>query len=456
MSNHLGEQAIVIGGSIAGLATGRVLSDYFDNVTILERDLIEDRPAVHKSTPHGHQIHALLHGGLRAFESLYPQLTGLLLDSGAVPVRPGIDAAVFLPNGKFYSLVGELKEPCELGDVSYAQSRGLLEHSIRQLTRTLQNLSFLPQTNVSELVCTGGSVCGVKFQHQDRSTASEFLKADLVVDAGGRGSHASTWLRSIGFDEPQQTVIGSDFSYTGGKFRLRNGYLCEKMLMVPGRAPDFPKAAIVEQNEGDVWHMCLAGRFGDFPPTDEAGFLAFAKSLYTPAMYDFIVNSERVSDLTAHRFPTSIHRHYERLKRFPDGFLVIGDAICSFNPIYGQGMSSAALQAEALHQLLEQRVQDASGISGLARDFFSKAAEAIATPWALAAGADLAFPQTQGERPSDSQEAAAYFAALNRLAFEDLALVRLYTDVLGLLKPLSALFEEPLRSRVIARMQASQ
>jgi len=455
MSNHLGERAVVIGGSITGLITGRVLSDFFDSVTILERDTIEDHPAVHKSIPQGHQAHALLHGGQRALDSLYPQLTELLLYSGAVPVRPGIDAVVFLPNGKFYSLVGEMKEPCELADVIYAQSRGLLEHSIRQLTRAVRNLSFLSQVNVSELVYASGSVRGVKFRHQDNSNAPELFDADLVVDAGGRGSHAPAWLRSIGFDEPQQTIIGSDFSYTGGKFRLRNGDVSEKMLMVPGRAPDFPKAAIVARNEDGIWLMSLGGRFGDFPPTDDSGFLAFAKSLYTPVMYDFLANSERVSDLVAHRFPTSIQRHYERLERFPERFLVIGDAICSFNPIYGQGMSSAALQAEALHQLLDQRAQDARGISGLAHDFFSKAAEIIATPWALAAGADLAFPQTQGERPSDAREGAAYFAALQRLASEDLALVRLYTDVVGLLKPLSVLYEEPLRSRVIALMQAS-
>jgi 2-polyprenyl-6-methoxyphenol hydroxylase-like FAD-dependent oxidoreductase len=193
------------------------------------------------------------------------------------------------------------------------------------------------------------------------------------------------------------------------------------------------------------------GRFGEYPPTDEDGFLAFAKSLYTQRVYEIIKDAERISDIVQHRFPTSVLRHYERLAAFPERLLVLGDTISSFNPSYGQGMSSAALQVKALQELLTEGAEDPRGLEGLAPLFFAKAAEVIATPWALAAVADFAFPRTTGERPGDIEESARYFAALDALQAEDIEVHRLVSDVFNLVKPLSVLSEEPLRSRVLAR-----
>ena len=195
------------------------------------------------------------------------------------------------------------------------------------------------------------------------------------------------------------------------------------------------------------------GRFGNYPPHDDEGFLAFAKSLYTPKVYDLIKDAKRVTDITAYRFPTSVLRHYERLTTFPEGFVVLGDALSSFNPFYGQGMSSAALQVRVLQQLLRERAIASQGLEGLAQSFFPQAAEVIMTPWTLAANQDLAYPQTQGERPADLEEGAQYFAALDALTAEDVEVYRLLFEVFNLVKPLSALHEEPLRSRVLARQQ---
>ena len=456
MSNHLGERAVVIGGSMAGLMAARVLSDYFDNVTILERDHIDDHPSVHKSIPQGNQLHLLLAGGHQALSRLHSGFTEFLIASGAVPIRVGIDAAAFMPEGKVYSIGGSVKEPRDLGFAHYSASRGLLEHCLRRLTLAIKNVSLVTNCSVRELAYANGRVCGVSCNSDGRDGAAETLTADFVIDAGGRGSQAPAWLRRLGFAEPPTTTIGVDFAYTGAKFRLRVNSPFEKLLFAPGRGPNFPQAAIIEEIEGGVWHLILAGRFGDFAPTDEAGFFAFAKSFYTPVFYELVADAERVSDIIPHRFPTSIQRHYERLAEFPECFLVIGDAICSFNPIYGQGMSSAALQAEALQRILAQRAEADGGTKGLGREFFPKAAEVISTPWALAAGGDLAFPQTQGERPPNAAETAAYFASLDRLCAEDPDVLQLGAEVFALIKPISALFDEPLRSRVIARMQADQ
>jgi alpha/beta hydrolase fold len=199
---------------------------------------------------------------------------------------------------------------------------------------------------------------------------------------------------------PAETTIGVDFAYTSTKYRIP-GYHGEPERIL-GFFPIPPHSAnggFFAEIENDTWHVSLFGRFGDYPPVDEAGFLAFARSLPTPRLYEIIKDAERVTDIVQHRYPTSVQRHYERLAAFPDGFLVLGDAICSFNPVYGQGMSSAALQVMALQDLLTERVDDSHGLDGLAPAFFPRAAEVIATPWALAAASDFAYPQTVGERP---------------------------------------------------------
>jgi len=200
----------------------------------------------------------------------------------------------------------------------------------------------------------------------------------------------------------------------------------------------------------------LFGRFRDYPPVDEQGFLAFARSLPTPRLYDIIKDAERVTDIVQHRFPTSVQRHYERLPAFPEGFLVLGDAISSFNPVYGQGMSSAALQVKALQDQLTQRADGSQGLEGLAPAFFAQAAAVIATPWALAAASDFAFPKTIGQRPPDLQDGARYFAALDALAGEDPEVQRLISEVFQLARPLSAISEEPLRTRVLAQQRKQQ
>jgi hypothetical protein len=227
----------------------------------------------------------------------------------------------------------------------------------------------------------------------------------------------------------------------------------ERLLVFLGPPPDFPNGGIMEIIEDNTWHVTLVGRFGAYPPHDQAGFLAFARALHTPKLYNLVKDAEQLTEITYYRFPTSVQRHYERLTTFPAGFVVLGDAISSFNPVYGQGMSSAALQVKALQQLLTERATGVQGLADLAQSFFPKAAEIIATPWTLAATQDWAYPQTRGERPANLEEGAQYFAALDALTAEDVEIYRLMVDVFNLVKPLSALHEEPLRSRVLARQR---
>jgi 2-polyprenyl-6-methoxyphenol hydroxylase-like FAD-dependent oxidoreductase len=451
MASWLGEHAVVIGGSIAGLMSARVLADYFDRVTILERDHIEPRPAVHKSTPQGNHLHTVLIGGLQVLSELYPGFGEKLHAMGAVPVRLTRDVPIYRPDGAAFSLTGAVKEPRDLGIQLYNQSRGLLEHCLRQCTLALPNISAECDAPVEHLIETKGRVEGVSYKSHGEPRS---LRCDLVLDCGGRGSHAPRWLAEMGFRAPEETIIGVDFAYSSTRFHIPSddGKL-DRCALYGGPPPKFTRGGALVQIENNVWLVSLAGRFGDYPPQDEAGFLAFAAALPTPKLYEVIKGAERIDQISHFRFPTSTLRHYERLPLFPERFLVLGDAISSFNPVYGQGMSSAALQARVLGRLLEERTNSPRGLEALAAAFFPQAAEVINTPWTLAANFDFVFPQTTGTRSSMPSEIVRYFLALDALTAEDIEIHKTLVEVFGLARPLSALWDEPVRSRVFERMR---
>jgi 2-polyprenyl-6-methoxyphenol hydroxylase-like FAD-dependent oxidoreductase len=453
MPNRLGSQALVIGGSIAGLATARVLADLFDHVTVLERDPIAPVPAARKSIPQGNHLHVLMLGGERVLSTLYPGFTTRLVELGSVRLRFAKDMAFYTPTRKTYSLSGTVIEPRDLGIDAYSQSRELLEHAVREATLALPNVTLESGVTVQGLIYDGGRVRGVRYDHAE---GSRTLEADFVVDNGGRGSRAPKWLAEMGFETPEETTIGVDFAYASARFRIPSSYHePEQAMLFGGPPPRYPNGGGIFSIEHDTWQVSLAGRFGNYPPVDREGFFAFARALPTPQLYEFLKDAEQITDFYQHRFPTSVQRHYERLSAFPEGFVVLGDAICSFNPVYGQGMSSAMLQVQALQSLLNERVAkgDGSPLAKLATAFYPRAADVIATPWILASAFDFAFPQTKGERPPNMSEGAAYFGALDALTAEDPEVHRTVLEVFQLARPLLALWQEPLFSRVTEKIR---
>jgi 2-polyprenyl-6-methoxyphenol hydroxylase-like FAD-dependent oxidoreductase len=450
MTRRLGEHAVVIGGSIAGLISARVLAEYFEQVTILERDHIEPQPRVHRSTPQGHHLHAVQIGGLQVLSKLYPGFCEKLHAMGAVPLRLATDVPIYRPDGVAFSFTGAVREPHDLGIQIYSQSRGLLEHCLRQCTLDVPNINAECDTAVTRLIETKGRVEGVSYKYNSEPHS---LRCDLTLDCGGRGSHAPRWLAEMGFNSPEETVIGVDFAYSSTKFRIPNDNCpMHPCAFFGGPPPQFTRGGALARIENDTWLVSLGGRFGDYPPQEEAGFMAFAEGLPTPKLYEIIRGAERVEQISHFRFPTSVLRHYERLLSFPKRFLVLGDAISSFNPVYGQGMSSAALQARALQGILEERTNSPQGLEGIAEEFFPKAAEVVNAPWTLAANFDFAYPQTTGSRPPVPSEMLRYFRALDALTAEDIELHKILAEVIGLARPLSALLDEPVRSRVLGRM----
>lgn len=441
---RLGGHAVVIGGSIAGLMAARVLSDFFDRVTVLERDEIEEGPAIHKSIPQGNHFHGLLQGGQEVLSSFFPGFVEDLRHHGAIRLRMGDNVAWYLPDGKAYNQTGSVRVPHDLGFEAHSASRGLFEFLIRRRALALPNVRFETGVTVRELACGEGRVHGVRC---DRSRS---LDAELVLDAGGRGSRVPKWLYELGFGQPTETAITVDIAYSSAYFRRPRLYESESLVFIAGPPPNFIKRGTVCEIEDDRLIVTLIGR-GVVPPTDEQGFFDFARSLHSPLICQLIHQTERLSPIVPHRFAANVQRHYERMPDFPEGLLVLGDAVCCFNPAYGQGMSAAALQARALQQALAECDGE---IDGLTTVFFRKAAEINSGPWTFVATLDFAFPQTRGERPPGLKEQAQYMAALDRLQADDIELERLVTGVFLMTQPLSILHQEPLRSRVLAHMHS--
>jgi len=195
--SRLGYRAVVIGGSIAGLTTARVLSDHFEDVAVLERDEVEDRPAVHRSVPQGHHLHGLLHGGQQVLSTFYPAFADGLRDLGATRVMVGRDIVWYLPDGKAYNPTGSLREPFDVGLEAHCASRGLIEFLIRRRTLAISNVRFEAESSVRGLLHRDGRVRGVRCDN------ARTLDAELVVDATGRASHAPQWLAALGFPPPE-------------------------------------------------------------------------------------------------------------------------------------------------------------------------------------------------------------------------------------------------------------
>ena len=402
-----------MGASIAGLMTARVLSEYFDQVLAIDRDDIEDRPVVHKSVPQGHHLHAFLQGGLNVVSSLYPSITEELRRLGATRIAMGRDAVWYTPNGKAYNFTGSVRTPFDSGLEGYCASRGLLEFVIRRRTSAISNIHFEYGTAITELICRDATVVGV------RTGDARSIEADLVVDATGRAHRARQWLSAIGFSAPDETEIGLDTAYSTANFRRPESFSGEPLIFITGPAPHFTRRGYVITIENGTLLVSLIGRFGDFPPTDKEGFIAFAKELHSELAYRIVKDGAQLTAIAHQRFVSSVQRHYERMGHCPQGFVVIGDALCHFNPIYAQGMSAAAKQVKILQEILSDCAKQSRGLSGIASSFFTQAAEFNSTPWNLAAGADFAFPQTRGVRPPGVGEQARYFQQLDKLAQED-------------------------------------
>jgi 2-polyprenyl-6-methoxyphenol hydroxylase-like FAD-dependent oxidoreductase len=415
MNKNAYEHAVVIGGSIAGLVSAAVLSRHFERVTILERDRLPENIELRKGVPQGTQPHILLKGGQMILEQLFPGFTAELEAAGAVSVNMGGDLRWFA--------MGTWRPRFESSVEILGASRPLIEATVRRHLAQNPKITFIQEASVKGLATDADNtqVIGVDIDH--RFMGELTVAADLVVDASGRGTHAPEWFEALGFEPPAITAVNAFAGYSARYYEVTPGMNFKGMYVQPSPLTG-PRGAVLLPNEGNRWHVALIGIAGDYPPNGDEQFLEFARSLPTPEIYNILKDAKPLGH-AAVGFRKSENRmyHYEQLPRYLENFVAIGDAVFAFNPVYGQGMSVAAVSALDLDKALNEQCDLSDNLIGLAERFQKALGETLAMPWQLATGEDLRWQATEIEGyypPPDAQaiEMGAYmgkvFAAANR------------------------------------------
>jgi 2-polyprenyl-6-methoxyphenol hydroxylase-like FAD-dependent oxidoreductase len=444
----MGDHALVIGGSMAGMLAARVLSDHFERVTVVERDRFpEGGPTPRKGVPQARHVHALLKRGRVALERLFPGIGNELVAAGAPTLDMARDIAWLNPAGWGVRFASDL--------TFIAFSRDLLDWHVRRRLTADGAVRFLKGHDVTGLIPdpTGTGISGVRVRQRDGKGADDEseLRADLVVDATGRASRAPEWLEALGYPRPEETVIDAHLGDASRVYRLSAGFRADwKMAFVQAAPPDVTRGALLLPIEGDRWMLTLAGRGGDYPPTDEAGFMEFAESLRSPIIRDAIEGAEPLSAIHGFRQTANRRRHYERLGRQPHNFLVTGDAACAFNPVYAQGMTTAALGAETLQACLRERRRPDGDLTGLARLFQKRLSKVNKAPWMLATGEDFRVRGVEGGEPNAMNRFMhRYMDRLLELSTEDARVRLALLEVFNLVKPPTAILAPAIAVKVL-------
>lgn len=429
--------AVVIGASIAGMLAASVLRETFGQVTVLDRDVLPEEAQHRPGVPQGRHAHGLHGRGAAALDELLPGLGDEMTAAGAVVADAQADIRFYLEGRPMR------QAPSDLRGVNL--TRRLLEWLIRRRVTALPGVRITGSTTVDGLVAADGRVTGVLAR--DRGSGQpETLSADLVVDASGRGSRAPVWLAELGYPAPAVSRVRTDVVYVTRYYRFDQSLLsgCAGAVITPSAR--LPRLGGVFPQEGGQFVVTLAGMVGESPPIDDAGMLAFARSLPGPECADVIGSGVPLGEAARMRFPASVRRHYEKLGRHPEGFVAIGDAICSFNPIYGQGITVAALESLALG-----RVLSAGRGRGLARRWYRAASATVNEAWTLSVGGDLRFPGVEGSRPPGTALVNAYLSRFYAAATVDTALGAAFLRVANMLDPPARL----LAPRNVARVLRS-
>ena len=433
------DRAVVLGASMAGLLAARVLAETYAEVVVLDRDAASAANAPRRGVPQGRHIHALLARGQQVLEELFPGLTAELVAHGA-PVGD------MLGNARV-CLSGHRLRQGGTGLVMLSASRAFLEAHVRDRVRALPAVTFGPPCDVVGLVSTPHHlrISGVRILRRADGSTEEVLDADLVIDALGRGSRTPLWLEALGYERPEEQRVAVDLGYSTRRYRLPPVALGRDLACLLGPTPAHPRGGALARIEGGQWMLTLIGLLGDHPPVDPGGFLAFARSLHFRDIFETIRDAEPLDDPVTFRFPASVRRRYDRLRRFPDGLLPVGDGVCSLNPIYGQGMTLAALEALTLRRHLDRHPEPRP------QRFLRTVARLLDPPWDMVSGGDLAFPGVEGHRTLSLRIVSGYIGLLQAAAARDARLGCAFLRVSGLVDRPQALLRPGVAGRVLAQ-----
>ncbi|WP_370323814.1 FAD-binding protein [Euzebya sp.] len=430
--------AVVLGAGIAGLAAATTLAARHDRVTVVDRDTAPTGPTARDGVPQGRHIHLLVPGGLQRLESLLPDIADDLAAAGA-----GIIPA---PEWRFHMGGGRVAARDPSLRITGA-TRPLLEQVVRDRVRALERVDLLQGWSARDLVTTDdrATVTGVRLQSEADPAQERHLDADLVVDATGRGSAAPRWLADLGYTPPTEERLSVGVHYTTRLFDRDPADLGGARNVLVDIPPGQRRGGVALAVEGDRWLVTLMGMLGERPPADLEGFAAYAGSLWVDDLHRIVDGATPVSEPARHAFPAFAWNRYDRLDRMPGSFAVLGDAVCSFDPRFGQGMAVGIAEAIALGEVL-----DAHGPATVGPRLAEASLPVVQDAWDLSSGAVLAHPEVEGPRPLAWKATTAYLQHVLPVAHRDPEVADALIRVIGLVDRPQALMHPRTMWRVLS------
>lgn len=437
------QHALVLGGSLAGLLAARVLADHFERVTLLERDRFPTSPTNRRGTPQASHVHALMPRGRQIIEELFPGIHNDMMSDGAPLLDIARDIAWLTPQGWGLNFDSDIEV------LSF--TRPLLDFHVRRKLSERFNVRVFQNTEVFRLIeGPDNQVDGVlvRIATAEGLNVETPLRADLIVDASGRASRAPHWLEELGYEAPEETVINAHLGYASRLYEIPADFSASwKSLFVQAAPPEEKRGGLLFTVEGDRWLVTLVGGGRDYPPKDEEAFVEFARSLRSPIIYDAIKHAKPISPVRVHRGTENRLRHFSTLKRQPKNFIALGDSLCAFNPVYGQGMTIAALGAMELDKSLRE---NSSEQIHFAKQFHKRMDGITKTPWLLATGEDYRYRETDGGAPTlMTRFMHGYMNRIVKLATYDPIVRTVLLKAFGMLVQPSAFFRPNILRRVI-------
>ncbi|EKG37862.1 putative secreted protein [Pseudomonas syringae pv. avellanae str. ISPaVe013] len=430
--------AVVIGGSVTGCLTAALLARRFERVTVVEKGDFYDETGPRQSLPQEHHVHLLLLRGKQIMERIYPGLLSALEQSGAQVADLGHDV-------KWYQR-GRWKNRYRSGIEAHYCSRRLIDNQLRRCLTTVPQVSILSGTRVTRIEFCGAEnlrqVSGVAI---DDGSGERNLSCDLLVDASGRGTHMPSWLKDAGFGNVQHSVVKTELGYASRIYKRLPAFAEQwQVLLVLPTAPAQRSMGVISPIEGDRWMVTTGGWFGHFPGKDPDEFLQALASLPVPDIHDVIREAEPLSEIFTFKMPGSRRTHYDRLKHWPEGLLVVGDALSSMNPLYSQGMTIAALEADCIDERLDALLDKSLRCHQLQGLLCS----VVDGAWNMATTEDFRFPETSGERTWRTRFDHWYGAGLGALSASNRRALETQISVTNLVMDPARVYSPALVSRI--------
>jgi 2-polyprenyl-6-methoxyphenol hydroxylase-like FAD-dependent oxidoreductase len=441
--NQKYNRAIVIGASMAGLPTAQVLTRYFKKVLVIDRDTFAGSPEPRMGVPQGRHPHLFLKKGQLILEEIFPGLTQDLIRSGAVEYNWGSEFAHHVVNWRplYTSSI-----------INLACSRGLLEHAIRNRLKHNTQVEWLDNCEVVGLDLAGGKLKGVRVQKRGENGSIFSLPGDFVVDCSGRTTHTSHWLETVGYPAPRKEVVNAQVGYASRIYRHLPGVGVEWKTFVINSEPAFSSRGVyIIPQESGHWLVTLQGFNADYPPTSEQEFEDYIHSIPVSELSPIIEKAVPISPITGYRNTQNCMFHFEELPRYLENYVVLGDAVCTTNPAYGMGMSTAQIGVQELDKCLKA----ASGLDGLSEVFHKQVYQSLRSIWNRATNLDRRWSKCEGPVVNNAPNAALvdnYMTQAFKASFTNFIVLEAFNQIVNLVAEDSILFRSDIVLEVVAEM----